>query len=755
MKFGTFTKLNEHMNTATLQVKKIFLLVTLLLLVVGQAYCATIYTVNGSGGQWNSDIWTTTSGGTVVLNLRPGAGDNVILTRSFSMTNYTTPALGSVTINSSKTLSIGVNGVLNYTSMTLTGQITLSSNGSISGGSISLSGILTANNTSTITAGNISNSGSITLNNTSAMTLATLTNDNSFNNAGGVTVHITGDLINNSNFSDANGGTMSFEGSTQLITGAVDFFNISISDGTAVSLDVGASCSLTGALVLNGTTSTFDVSAGSFVVNSLDETLGGRIGELKTPSNLTGSMTIQRYVPGNSLGDYRYMSIPISSANLGDWQAAFGVTGDFTDPSTSAEFPNIVDAGKNNASVFTFDIASQQFVAVSAPGASVSSVSLSPTTAYAAYEFNSSGFTLSYTGSIQKGDIPITISSNASDYNLIPNPYPSPIDWDKVNLTGVGSVVSVRTANGVFAQYPQGGTAASAINPPFSGWTGEIAIGQSFWVQSSGGSTSLLLQESNKTLNQAQFVRSQTLQNYMRIALSSSNQRDETLIIFNPEATDGTDFRFDAPKFRNGVYTSVKTLPHINLSTYVTEKAKQYGINTIAPFTNASKTVGLKIADVPTGSYSLTFTELSSFTLGYSIKLVDHFTNKNTAVTDNLVYNFDVTADKNSFGDSRFELQFDNLTTGTSNSVEATNCVIYPNPSSGIVTLSLPQVMDESLTGVYLYDTRGSIVTSSESNASWLKMGDKSLDISNIPNGIYILNIISGSQAKSIRLVKK
>lgn len=61
----------------------------------------------------------------------------------------------------------------------------------------------------------------------------------------------------------------------------------------------------------------------------------------------------------------------------------------------------------------------------------------------------------------------------------------------------------------------------------------------------------------------------------------------------------------------------------------------------------------------------------------------------------------------------------------------------------------------QSLTGVYLYDTRGSVVASSDSNASWLKMGDKSLDISNIPNGIYILNIISNSQVKSIRLVKK
>jgi len=198
--------------------------------------------------------------------------------------------------------------------------------------------------------------------------------------------------------------------------------------------------------------------------------------------------------------------------------------------------------------------------------------------------------------------------------------------------------------------------------------------------------------------------------------------------------------------------------------------------------------------------------------------LVDHFLGTEKAITQGTVYNFSVTADTGSYGTARFELRFntaaptpvisaqglvlnssvqfgnqwykdgqaiagatnatydvtssgvysvktttggctttsDNLTM-TINGVSEVHglSIIYPNPTQGLVTINLPQEMDASVTGINVYDAQGRTMLSSDSDASLLKQGAKSIDLTNFKNGVYILNITCGSQVKSIRLIKK
>ena len=67
----------------------------------------------------------------------------------------------------------------------------------------------------------------------------------------------------------------------------------------------------------------------------------------------------------------------------------------------------------------------------------------------------------------------------------------------------------------------------------------------------------------------------------------------------------------------------------------------------------------------------------------------------------------------------------------------------------------MPQDEDATLKGIYIYDLKGSVVAGSDTDASLLKPGEKSIDISKSKNGVYTLNLISGQGIKSVRLIKK
>lgn len=742
----------------------------------------------------------------------PGVGDDVTIQDGITIAGFSTNQVHNITINSGS-LTLSGNGILNFSGLlTIKSGRTLSLTGtsSLAGGDVTITGP----------------AGSFQYSSTASSSIGTLTIAGFFNPVPQA-ISLTGNFTVNSSFFATSGTSVTFNGSSlQTIFGTGTFYNINIANGANVVIDDAAEVDLNGVLTLQSATSILDADGvtgtGKLVVVSSGASSGGNIAALPNTSNLSGIITVQRYLPGKGGGDYRYLSVPISSVNLSSWQDAFGVTGSFADnsQSTSVDFPNINDAGNQNASVFQWDISTQTFTPIS--GSSVSAVDLVPSIGYVAYDYNDGDIVIDYRDGIQKGNVPITISSTSGNYNLIPNPYPSQIDWDNVNITGLGTSMNLRMDNGVFATYPQGGGAGAATNPPFTGWTGEVAIGQSFWALSSGGSSTLTLTESCKTSNQAQFVRTQTLQNYVRLTLASSTQKDESLIIFDEYATDGKGDPFDAPKFRNGIYTTLKYAPYLNISSFTADsKSAQYSINTLSEVNGCSKTVGLKISDVNVGDHSLTFTDLSTMSLGYSIVLVDHFLNKENVIADNFKYSFAVTPDVSSYGDSRFEIRFENpvlkpavsvkgqtLTSSikagnqwykdgqiingatgtvydasasgpgvytvktTTNGCEASSdnitmsvtgiaeipkspILVYPNPTTNITTISLPAEMDESLTGVYLYDILGSKVTGSDIDNSLLKQGDKSLDLTSVKSGIYILNIISGSQVKSIRLVKK
>ncbi len=553
---------------------------------------------------------------------------------------------------SSGTASISDNIIISNGLTINTGTFDFSTN------QVTLSGNLTNNATVTPSSGTLAIAGTTSITGSSATSLNNLTINSGGNLTAPSTLNIAGNFTNNGTFSN-NSGTVTFNGnSAQSIAGSttISFNNVNNSN-TAGGVSVNSNVDLNGTLTLTSTSAVFDADgagSGVFTVKSTAVNAGGRIAALPQTSNFSGNVTIERFINGPD--DWRYLSMPITNGNVASWKTYFPVTGSFSDPSP-AGVNGVVSSSA--ASIYSYNATTGAYLAIGT-GGSTASTALSNTVGYTAYTYLSTDFTLAVRGTIGKGNISLTLANGGSGvnagYNLIPNPYPSAIDWDNITIPGnLSSSMSLRTGNNTFSSYVQGG---AATNPPFTGWTGEIASGQSLWVKSTGA-TSLSLTEAAKTSNAYQFLRTAAPpSNLVRITLLASGQKDEAIIWFQNNATDSVDNAFDAPKRKNGNYvSSLASNDYLNISSYIRSASVDFAINGIAPI-SCLKSVSLKVEDTPVGTYKLMFTELSSFNLGYNLVLIDHFLGKQIPLSDSLQYSFDVTSDANSFGDLRFEIQF-------------------------------------------------------------------------------------------------
>jgi hypothetical protein len=539
---------------------------------------------------------------------------------------------GTVNVNRAITVSNGItvsSGTLNLGSQTVT----------LSSGNITNSGTFTSGTSTIVVNGATQINGTVSFHNLTIGASGTFT-------APSGTLNISGNLTNNGTSASflANSGTLVFNGTTdQSISGTLTVNNLTSGSSGTNGLGVSGTVNLLG--TFNLSSGLFDAdgiggTSGVFVVRSTGLSTGGRIGTLSSPNNFTGNVTIERYI--DSPEDYRYLSIPITNGNLGMWQDDFAITGNFSDATTPAQNPNVIDAAAS--SVFTFNGGTQSYVAVGSGGTTVSH-NLSNTVGYIAWGYNSSDFVLDVTGTIGKGTINLT-GLAASQYNLIPNPYPSAIDWDGITSTNFSNSIYLTTAQGAFATYTKGG--GFGVNHPDTQWSGQIALGQSFWVESVNGSgTSLSITEAAKT-GTYEFVREEVPADYFKIKLVSGTQSDELGIAFREGATLGNDHDFDAIKRSNPPGM-------INLSSFIDNPSEEFAIN-VVPLIQCNQTIKLKLSDVSVGQYVFKFSDLDKIQLGYEVTLKDNFLSQSVSVDNAVEFNFEVTSDPLSKADTRFEI---------------------------------------------------------------------------------------------------
>jgi hypothetical protein len=770
-----------------------------------------------------------------------------------SITAGSTISLNNVTVNSG-TLNLASTGtivtvagnLINNGALTVAGLYqftTLSNTGGLTNtGTVSINGSFTDNGSLNST------SGTFDFNGTGTMTLSTTAGTKFFNltHSGNAALNGSGDFEVAGNYLNSGSGvgtystgTVTFSGTGKTIYGGssgTTFNNMIVTGSRSMVDNANNNVNLTGTLTLSGSGDTFDAdgNAGSgfgvFTIRSTSATSTGSIAAIPTGATLSGKMTIQRYFTSGT--SWKYLSIPISSTfYVSDLQAGgFNVNGHFA--SGGSDNPSGLGPIVGE-SMFTWDAPYQEYLGIGWGAGATSATQLSNTTGYVAYYYGAAG-AISLTGVPKTGNAVIPLDRTKTPFdNLIPNPYPSAIDFKKFRTresTLVGTQMSIQTATGNLAYLtydgfgdPLLGSSYSAANVGVLGgsWKGEIALGQSFWI-SPGVAGDLTLLESDKTTAASTYAgktdgTASTAESVsVRLSLTSGLDSDETVFLFTDKGSLDFVERKDFVK-------KLRTTPDL---AGVTDKAINFysskGGNPLvfnflplidcnAPSVSAK--MGINIS--PSRQHTINFSNVQEFSLGYIVKLVDKFLNKEINLTTSKQYSFISTDQLESYDINRFELKFepkplispvvtvegtkisipkdkfvqwykdgkaiDGATNETYVATESgsysvksgasLNCqteslpvvlvitsldkesfiTAYPNPVGDIVTVSFPS--NFKITAVSLLDSKGSQISNLERVAS--TDNSLSLDISSNPSGLYFIRLKSTDKIYSIKILKK
>ncbi len=611
----------------------------------------------------------------------------------------TQPVFGNVVISGVVTPNVNyrINGNLDN-SGTLnagTGSVTFGGTTLISGGGVNAFNVLTIATSSTLTgpaSGSISvagnflnngtfthNSGTVVFNGASSIggtppTFNNITVTGALNGPSTLTLH--GNLIINGTFTHGNNRTVVFNGTgAQRLDRAsgssavIDFFNITVDKGSntfRVESTVPGTVFRVGnkfEVVQNGSNPTdvdFDgvSGTGTLVLRSTSQRTAF-IPAVPSGASLTGNITVERFI-SNIAGvrSYRYLAPAVVGSTIADWQGEIAITGQFSDPTTTGNpaspslYRYVEDAGGGWGNRYQVYPNNDALPASSFP--------LDNGRGYAVYMYDAGTPTLDTRGTLRTGDVVVNLTATGSEpdaagFNLVGNPYASPINWNLVSLPGVvSSTISLKDnvdnagpGAGTFVYYVQNG-------PPIGDFDGVIASGQAFWVETSAN-TSITFSEAHKASEQNPvLVREKTLANVLRLYIEGNGRNDESVIWLHDEATEEADLRFDAKKRINDF---------LNLYTFFEGSQTRFAINGLNEI-GCSKTFKIGLTDINSdsvnvvtpGAYTLSFSQFETFINEYRFLLVDKFSNEVINLRQQPEYTFNVSADPETAGEERFEL---------------------------------------------------------------------------------------------------
>lgn len=311
------------------------------------------------------------------------------------------------------------------------------------------------------------------------------------------------------------------------------------------------------------------------------------------------------------------------------------------------------------------------------------------------------GLTVSFgtgtTGNLNDGNIvvPLTRTSGAvkAGYNLIGNPYPSYVNWDNVEKANVENTIWYRSKNAgntayIFDTYngeSQIGTGnnGDVINgniPPMQGFwvcvkaagdgnstTGAVTFRNT--MRSHKGSQGLVPDVQLKTP-----ALQPTNQQVLRLQVSNGVNSDETILLFNPNASNGLD-SYDSYKMTN----SNSAIPEI-FSMVANERLAINGLNSVV-------TAGVLPLGFTTGernTFTIKATQYSNFANGLGVFIHDNLLNTERELTNGNEYSF--TSDETNTV-SRFLILFKNSseTTGLDTKDSAPDIRVTVNADRHII----------------------------------------------------------------------
>ncbi|MBP7496069.1 MAG: T9SS type A sorting domain-containing protein [Bacteroidales bacterium] len=354
--------------------------------------------------------------------------------------------------------------------------------------------------------------------------------------------------------------------------------------------------------------------------------------------NIIGNISVQRYIPGNS--GYHYLSTPVTNATAGSL-AAYGygspIWGQDYSTYTYGPVSNIWRYDETNISEKIHSTGTIMNGWVSPAGANDFLNLL------VGYTLNiNSGITAQLIGTAASGlysiNVTKTTSVNPDDdgWNLVGNPYPSPIDWDALNgwtKTNVNNAIYMfKTSDrytGNYCSYINGVSCDGIIS-------NIIPSMQAFWIKASAdGILALDNRVRTEHLN-TPFYKKQDIQKpLLRLSVKGVDNElisDNTVVYFDKQASDNFDSNFDAVKLFNSNLTAC------NLFTLSGDNQK-LSINSLNEI-NYNPIVQLNFTTDIYGYYILKVKDFLNFDFFNSIYLEDLSAHKFIKLNSQTEYKF-------------------------------------------------------------------------------------------------------------------
>jgi hypothetical protein len=547
---------------------------------------------------------------------------------------------GDITIDNSSTLDVN-NGLLNLTAnLVLDGNLTFGGGTVTLNGSTTGTGAFTGDNQASL---NLTGTGSLgTLDFSQNDTLNTL--DVSLGNAtstfslasdlkikgGSISLNVGIMDINSfqlyamSNSSvNFNGGAIGGDPSSSLILegaisgtmlmDAVDnslFYVLLSSPGNTLTL--GNELHIEG--LFNPRAGVLDAGTGFLVLKSTASSKGS-IGMVQPAANIIGEIKVETFIPQSVTGWGQLGVSGVKNQTVGDWQDDIAVTCvgcTFDELSTGAYF----------VSVNAWEEATENYdttTAVTDP--------LTPGKGFWVYlgdgPLTSNPLMLVNTGSVVTGNVTMTLTNagptpTLSGWNLVSNPYPSTIDWNKVlSITSnnqLGQDIYSWSASGGDESYVSGANTGAGFQ------NGLIAMGQGFYVEYIGtGLGTITFSESikdtafppNNVSIMAKQAASTNWGKMFRLKLKGGNyDMDDEVIRIHPDATPLFDKGWDARKlFQSPGYSGYPgTYSQYTSISSKDPQGNNYSIHSVGVLTQ-SLSIPILVQAMYTGQYTITATE--------------------------------------------------------------------------------------------------------------------------------------------------
>lgn len=556
-------------------------------------------------------------------------------------------------------------------------------------------------------------------------------------------IYVSGDWAN-TGVADIDEGTVYFNGTTQQVSGNTDFNYVNFESSTTTTMVSGTQAVKSilrcdGTLNSNGHLTLLSVTQSPTVVKTALIN-GAGTGEVN------GTVTQQRMIPGAKVKGYKHFSSAFSNAT-------FGQIGAFTPIILGAPganpYPTIFKYHEPNASTWF----ANGWIAAAPQGQTGNTIEpgFGYTIQFGANPSGGLDKLTSLSGTVNNGDVSIDIyrssTGNASGngWNLIGNPYPSPLDlhllpFVTADITKSVSIwISTSMYNGYYGYY-------NAALPPFfaeinGGKRILPALHGAFVQKINMGTETMTFNNSMRTLDLTpnQFKNEGIIPDFPAIKLASSIIADnviadETAILFIDDATINLDSEYDASKILN----TDPMIPNL----FSVSNNEHYAINALPNNLNNATVIPLGFKVQTTGEYVINALDILNIPANTNVYLEDLAKGNVQDLTSNPTYTFTANKDEQAIG--RFFLRF---APSANNMEEEVEAEIYQAWSSGN-TLFVSYNNPSGLTGkVRIMNVLGQQIIQEQN----ITNGIHQFSIMQ-PAGYYLVNFTNETTTKTTKI---